>query len=197
MTKRQLIELIQERLAAGDVPNDILGRYKYNTIAALLDIVFQEASNADNELTQSMATPYVVTVTCANGKYTSILPVSPIAGNRSVKYATDDCCNNYFARQTEDQNLFLKTIKKMVKPEFYVRGRQVNWTSQPLSDNITFYIIPSFLDSSENDEVVMPSAVGPIFARVVELIRSTDTRSEEVINNTVEDNNPRPTNYSS
>ena len=197
MTKRQLIDLIQERLAAGDVPNDILGRYKYNTIAALLDIVFQEASNADNELTQSMATPYVVTVTCANGKYTSILPVSPIAGNRSVKYATDDCCNNYFARQTEDQNLFLKTIKKMVKPEFYVRGRQVNWTSQPLSDNITFYIIPSFLDSSENDEVVMPSAVGPIFARVVELIRSTDTRSEEVINNTVEDNNPRPTNYSS
>jgi hypothetical protein len=197
MTKRQLIELIQERLAAGDVPNDILGRYKYNTIAALLDIVFQEASNADNDLTQSMATPYVVSVTCANGKYTSVLPVSPIAGNRSVKYATDDCCNNYFARQTEDQNLFLKTIKKMDKPEFYVRGKQVNWTSQPLSDNITFYIIPSFLDSSEDDEVVMPSAVGPIFSRVVDLIRSTDTRSEEVINNTVEDNTPRPTNYSS
>jgi hypothetical protein len=197
MTKRQLIELIQERLASGDAPNDILGRYKYNTIAALLDIVFQEAATADNELTQNMATPYTVSVTCANGKYTSVLPVSPIAGNKSVKYATDDCCNNYFARQTEDQNLFLRTIKRMGKPEFYVRGKQVNWTSQPLSDNITFYIIPSFLDSAEDDEVVMPSTVGPIFARVIELIRSTDTRSEEVINNTVEDNNPRPTNYSS
>ena len=197
MTKRQLIELIQERLASGDVPNDILGRYKYNTIAALLDIVFQEAATADNDLTQSMAIPYIVGVTCSHGNYTSTLPVSPIAGNRSVKYATDDCCNNYFARQTEDQNLFLKTIKKMGKPEFYVRGRQVNWTSEPLSPNITFYIIPSFLDSEENQEVVMPSAVGPIFARVIELIKSTDTRSEEVINNTVEDNGPRPTNYSS
>lgn len=196
MTKRQLIELIQERLASGDVPNDILGRYKYNTIAALLDIVFQEASTADNELTQNMAVPYTVGVTCAYGKYTSTLPVSPIAGNKSVKYATDDCCNNYFARQTEDQNLFLKTIKKMGKPEFYVRGKQVNWSSQPLSENITFYIIPSFLDSSEDDEVVMPTTIGPIFARVVELIRSTDTRPEEVINNTVEDGNPRPTNYS-
>jgi len=197
MTKRQLIELIQERLASGDVPNDILGRYKYNTIAALLDIVFQEASNADNELTQNMAVPYTVSVTCANGKYTSILPVSPIAGNKSVKYATDDCCNNYFARQTEDQNIFLATIKRMGKAEFYVRGKQVNWTAEPLSENITFYIIPSFLDSSEDDEVVMPTTIGPIFARVVELIRSTDTRPEEVINNTVEDNTPRPTNYSS
>jgi hypothetical protein len=143
-----------------------------------------------------MAIPYTVGVTCAYGKYTSTLPVSPIAGNKSVKYATDDCCNNYFARQTEDQNLFLKTIKKMGRPEFYVRGKQVNWTSQPLSDNITFYIIPSFLDSSEDDDVVMSTAIGPIFTRVVELIRSTDTRSEEVINNTVEDNTPRPTNYS-
>jgi hypothetical protein len=196
MTKRQLIELIQERLASGDVPNDILGRYKYNTIAALLDIVFQEAATADNDLTQSMAIPYIVGVTCAYGNYTSTLPVSPIAGNKSVKYATDDCCNNYFARQTEDQNLFLKTIKKMSKPEFYVRGKQVNWTSEPLSQNITFYIIPSFLDSGEDDEVVMPSSIGPIFSRVVDLIRSTDARSEEVINNTVEDNTPRPTNYS-
>jgi hypothetical protein len=197
MTKRQLIELIQERLASGDVPNDILGRYKYNTIAALLDIVFQEAANADNELTQNMATPYVVGVTCANGNYTSVLPVSPIAGNKSIKYATDDCCNTYFARQTEDQNIFLRTIKKMSKAEFYVRGKQVNWTSEPLSQNITFYIIPSFLDSAEDDEVVMPSAVGPIFARVVELIKATDVRPEEVINNTVQDNVPRPTNYSS
>jgi len=196
MTKRQLIELIQERLASGDVPNDILGRYKYNTVAALLDIIFQEASTADNELTQNMATPYVVSVSCANGNYTSTLPVSPIAGNKSVKYATDDCCNTYFARQTEDQNIFLKTIKNMAKPEFYVRGKQVNWTGKPLSDNITFYIIPSFLDSAEDDEVVMPSAIGPIFSRVVELIRATDVRPEEVINNTVEDNNPRPANYS-
>lgn len=196
MTKRQLIELIQERLASGDVPNDILGSYKYNTIAALLDIVFQEASTIDNELTQNMAIPYTVPVTCAYGKYISTLPVSPIAGNKSVKYATDDCCNNYFARQTEDQNIFLSTIKNMAKAEFYVRGKQVNWTSQPASENITFYIIPSFLDSSEDDEVVMPTAIGAIFARIVELIRSTDTRSQEVINNAVEDNTPRPTNYS-
>jgi len=196
MTKRQLIELIQERLASGDVPNDILGRYKYNTIAALLDIVFQEASNTDNDLTQSMAIPYTVGVTCAYGKYISTLPVSPIAGNKSVKYATDDCCNNYFARQTEDQNIFLSTIKKMGKPEFYVRGKQVNWTSQPASENITFYIIPSFLDSGEDDEVVMPTAIGPIFARIIDLIKATDARPEEVINNTVEDNTPRPTNYS-
>jgi hypothetical protein len=197
MTKRQLIELIQERLASGDVPNDILGRYKYNTIAALLDIVFQEASTADNELTQNMAVPYTVSVTCTNGKYTSVLPVSPIAGNKSVKYATDDCCNNYFARQTEDQNIFLKTIKRMGKAEFYVRGKQVNWTAEPLSENITFYIIPSFLDSAEDDEVVMPTTVGPIFARIIELIKSTDVRPQEVINNSVEDNTPRPTNYSS
>jgi len=196
MTKRQLIELIQERLASGDVPNDILGRYKYNTVAAILDIIFQEASVSDNELTTNMTTPYIVPVTCANGKYTSILPVSPIAGNKSVKYATDDACNNYFARQSEDQNIFLNTIKNMARPEFYVRGKQVNWTGKPYSDTITFYIIPSFLDSSEDDEVVMPTAIGPIFARVIELIRSTDTRPEEVINNSVEDNNPRPTNYS-
>jgi hypothetical protein len=197
MTKRQLIELIQERLASGDVPNDILGRYKYNTVAAILDIIFQEASVSDNELTTNMTTPYNVPVVCANGKYTSVLPVSPIAGNKSVKYATDDACNNYFARQSEDQNIFLNTIKNMARPEFYVRGKQVNWTGKPYSDTITFYIIPSFLDSSEDDEVVMPTAIGPIFARVIELIRSTDTRPEEVINNTVEDTNPRPTNYSS
>lgn len=196
MTKRQLIELIQERLASGDVPNDILGRYKYNTVAAILDIIFQEASVSDNELTTNMTTPYNVPVTCSNGKYTSILPVSPIAGNKSVKYATDDACNNYFARQGEDQNIFLNTIKNMARPEFYVRGKQVNWTGKPYSDTITFYIIPSFLDSSEDDEVVMPTAIGPIFARVIELIRSTDARPEEVINNTVEDNTPRPTNYS-
>jgi hypothetical protein len=196
MTKRQLIELIQERLASGDVPNDILGRYKYNTVAAILDIIFQEASVSDNELTTNMTTPYNVPVVCANGKYTSVLPVSPIAGNKSVKYATDDACNNYFARQSEDQNIFLNTIKNMARPEFYVRGKQVNWTGKPYSDTITFYIIPSFLDSSEDDEVVMPTAIGPIFARVIELIRSTDARPEEVINNSVEDNTPRPTNYS-
>lgn len=195
MTKRELIELIQERLASGDVPNDILGRYKYNTVAAMLDVIYQEASNSDNELGQTMATAYEVAVNCSNGKYTSTLPVSPIAGNKSIKYATDSCSNNYFARQTEDQNIFLSTIKKMARPEFFARGKQINWTCKPYSDTITFYVIPSFLDTDENDEVVMPSAIGPILSRVIDLIRATDTRPEEVINNTSDDNNIKPANY--
>jgi len=191
MTKRELIELIQERLASGDVPNDILGRYKYNTVAAMLDVIYQEASSADNELGQTMATAYDVDVTCTNGKYVSTLPVSPIAGNKSIKYATDSCSNTYFARQTEDQNIFLSTIKNMARPEFYARGKQVSWTCKPHSDTVTFYIIPSFLDTDENDEVVMPSAIGPILLKVIELIRGTDVRPEEMINNALDDSSPK------
>jgi hypothetical protein len=56
-------------------------------------------------------------------------------------------------------------------------------------------MVPNFLDMDDNEEAVMPSSISAILTRVIELVRGTDTRPEEVINNTSEDNTPKQTNY--
>lgn len=89
MTKRQLVELIQERLASGDVPNDIMGRYKYQTIVALLDIVYQETASVDINALGTMVEPYALPVLVTGTQYYSDLTVSPAYGPMSVKYAID------------------------------------------------------------------------------------------------------------
>lgn len=196
MTKRQLIELIQERLAGGDVPNDIMGRYKYQTISALLGIVYQEAATNDLSALGTMVEPYLLPVLLSSGQYYSDLGVSPAYGPMSVKYATDEDGEAYYSRQSDDQNLFLNRIKNMSKPEFYVRDKRVLWTSDPGFSDMTYFVIPTFLDMSETQEIVIPTTIGAITTRVIELIRATDTRAEEVIADLAEDNNPKPTKYS-
>jgi hypothetical protein len=195
MTKRDLIDLIQERLASGDVPNDIMGRYKYQTVSALIAIVYQEAATADNSVLGTMVLPYDLNVTCENGKYFSMLTAAPAYGPMSVKYATDSCGNTYYSRQSDDQNLFLSRIKNMSKPEFYVRGKKLIWTCNPDFDTTTVYMVPNFLDMDDNEEAVMPNSISAILTRVIELVRSTDTRPQEVVNNTSQDNTPKQTNY--
>lgn len=195
MTKRQLIELIQERLASGDVPNDLLGRYKYQTISALISVIYQQLSNTDTALLDNMVMPYDYTVTQEGSTYIVNLDVSPSTGPSSLKYITDCCGNIYYSRQSSDQNLFLNRIKNMSKPEFYVRGKKVIWTCSPNSDTVTVYMIPNFIDMGEDEEVVMPSSVGSILSAVIELMRSTDVKPEEVINNSSEDNTPKQTNF--
>jgi hypothetical protein len=47
----------------------------------------------------------------------------------------------------------------------------------------------------DSEEAVMPSSISAILSRVVELVRATDTRPQEVVNNTSQDNTPKQTNY--
>jgi hypothetical protein len=195
MTKQELIELIQERLASGDVPNDIMGRYKYNAIAGMLAVVYQEAATADINVLSTMVIPYSVDVNCESGKYFSNLPVTPAYGPMSVKYAQTECGVMMYSRQSDDQNVFLNKIKHMAGVEFYVRGSKVLWTKKPKTDIVDVYLIPEFIQMDDDQEVVIPSAISAILTRVIELIRSTDTRPEENINNTSEDNTPKQTNY--
>jgi len=199
MTKRQLVELIQERLASGDVPNDIMGRYKYQTVVALLDIVYQETASVDINALGTMVEPYALPVLVTGTQYYSDLNVSPAYGPMSVKYAIDygeEGDTIFYSRQSDDQNLFLNRIKNMSKPEFYVRDKRVLWTSDPGSVNVTYFIIPAFLSMSDTQEIVVPTTIGALATRVIELIRSTDTRAEEVIADLAEDNNPKPTKFS-
>ena len=165
----------------------------------MLDIVYQETASVDINALGTMVEPYALPVLVTGTQYYSDLNVSPAYGPMSVKYAIDygeEGDTIFYSRQSDDQNLFLNRIKNMSKPEFYVRDKRVLWTSDPGSVNVTYFIIPAFLSMSDTQEIVVPTTIGALATRVIELIRSTDTRAEEVIADLAEDNNPKPTKYS-
>ncbi len=184
MTKQDFIQLIQDRVAGGDVTNDTLQKYKYVTIAATINtLLIESASNTANQFGNST---FGFEYTALTGNYYLTLSPIPIGGAKGVKYVQDDCGNIYYGRKTVDQNVQLNNIMHMALPHFYVSGETLRFTAQPKGTSYTVYMTPDFVAMADDQEFTCDN-IDTLVMEVIKKLKATNNEPTEVVNDTKPD----------
>ncbi len=184
MTKQDFIQLVQDRAAGGDVTNDTLQKYKYVTIAAVINmLLIESATGANNQFGNSA---FGFDYAALTGDYYLTLDPKPIGGAKGVKYVVDDCGNNYFGRKNIDQNVQLGNIMQMARPQFYVMGDTLRFTSAPSGTSYTVYMTPDFVAMDDEQEFTCDN-IDSLITLVIQRIKMTNDKPTEVVNDTKPD----------
>lgn len=184
MTKTDLIQLIQDRAAGGDVTNDTLQKFKDVTVAALLNTVLTEISHSGENVFSNSA--FGIPYTALTGNYYLTLNPKPLGGAKGVKYVMDDCGNTYIGRTSVDQNFFLNQIKPLYLAEFFVNDSTLTFTGAPLGTSYTVYMTPDFVAMDDDTEFSCPN-LDAIVTAVIQKFKATNNEPTELVNNTKPD----------
>ncbi len=184
MTKTDLIQLIQDRAAGGDVTSDTLQKYKDVTIAATLNAILTEIGHTGKNIFSNSA--FGISYSALTGNYYITLSPKPIGGALGVKYVQDDCGNTYYGRKSVDQNFLLSQIKPMALPEFFVNAETLTFTAEPKGTSYTVYMTPDFVAMDDETEFSC-SDPDSVITAVIEKIKATNNEPTEKINNTKPD----------
>ena len=187
MTKEQLIDLIIDRLAGGDCPQELKGKYhpeivsKHIGIAMnylMQNIVVKEAERSGTSVydayTKTFKNIEVLFDSDRNEKY-SVLPCSIIVlpENRGVRMISPmhDQKTNFVYRANNSVSIYGHLDVNFVsdRTRFYVEGSTVFY-DEHLSDDINkvlMKLIPEFDSLDDDDEVGIPSAYGKLIFDLV------------------------------
>ena len=187
MTKEQLIDLIIDRLAGGDCPQELKGKYhpeivsKHIGIAMnylMQNIVYKEAERYGMSVFDSYTKTYknveVLFDEDRNEKY-SILPCSVIVlpDNRGVRMisAMHDQKNSFVYRSNNSLNIYGQLDVDLIskRARFYIESKSVFY-DRHLSADITqvlMKLIPEFDSLDDDDEVGIPTAYGKLIFDLV------------------------------
>ena len=184
MTKTDIIQLIQDRASGGSLTNDNLLKYNDVTIAALMNLTLTELAQSGSNIFSNSA--YGIEYSALTAvSYIDLSPI-PLGGAMGVKYVVDDCGNQYYGRQSIDQNVFLGNIKPLARAEFYVNGARLTFSQAPQGTSYTVYMTPDFVQMDDDTEFSCPN-IDQIVGMVIAKIKQTDAPNENV-NNTKPDN---------
>ncbi len=194
ITKRQLIETIQNRLASGDVTDDLRGKYPYQVIAYVLNLAYTDAVFGNPNAKKDLSVRYTATVACNHGQYSAKLPVLPLLGSEGITYVEGSDCTWYPIRMGTTENRMMNIIKPQTNlVTCYMRGHKLYFNTKP-TDTINLDIVPNVADMDDDDIISIPGQEANIYNMVIQMIMQTNTKPEEVYNNGVPDsdkpNNP-------
>lgn len=187
-TKRELIEGIQNRLAGGDVPADIQGKYPKQVIGQLIGKVYEDTAYQNKQRVRNMALPYTSTIITANSQYYLMLPVKPINGlSGIVSIRGNETGGVYPVAQGLEEATIMQTLLPNLKVfASNIVGNKLYFTDKP-DATVSINIIPSFKDLSDDDNVCIEGMEVEIFNAVMQLMRDNVSQLEEVYNNRVPD----------
>lgn len=193
ITKRQLVETIQNRLASGDVTDDLRGKYPYQVISYVLNLAYTDAVFSNPNAKKDLSVRYEASVSCKNGQYSAILPVLPLLGSEGVVYVEGEGCVWYPIRMGSTENRMMNLIKPQTdKVTCYIVGKKIFFNQKP-TDKVFMDIIPNVAQMDDDDVITIPGQEAALYNMVIQMIQQTSTRPEEVYNNAVADTD-KPTN---
>ncbi len=193
ITKRQIIETIQNRLASGDVTDDLRGKYPYQVIAYVLNLAYTDAVYNNPNAKKDLSVRYSANVSCNHGEYSAKLPVLPLLGSEGITYVEGSNCVWYPIRVGSTENRIMNMIKPQTdKITCYIRSNKIYFNEKP-TDVVYLDIIPNVAEMDDDDVISLPGQESNLYNMVIQMISQTNTRPEEVYNNAVPDTE-KPTN---
>jgi hypothetical protein len=193
ITKRQIIETIQNRLASGDVTDDLRGKYPYQVIAYVLNLAYTDAVYNNPNAKKDLSVRYSANVSCNHGEYSAKLPVLPLLGSEGITYVEGSNCVWYPIRVGSTENRIMNMIKPQTdKITCYIRSSKIYFNEKP-TDVVYLDIIPNVAEMGDDDVISLPGQEANLYNMVIQMIMQTNTRPEEVYNNAVPDTE-KPTN---
>jgi len=187
ITKRQMVELIQNRLAGDDVTDDIKGKYPYQVIAYLVGLVYTDLSYKSENGKRDTSVPYELQRQGVSPRYYVNLPVTPLMGSDSITYVSGSDGCFYPTRMGTIENHIMNIIKPQTCfTTTYLQGSKLYFNGTP-TENITVEMIPNPNSMDDDAFISLPGKESIIFQMVVQLIQQAGIKPGETYNNNVPD----------
>ena len=184
ITKRNFIELVQDRLSGGEATMDVQGKYSYGAIEEVMTIVFSDIVSKDRVLAEQMAIPYPLTVT--NNKV--LLPAKPIMGTKGIVWIEGKTGLIPFSQGIGESSIMSYILPQLQRAAINVTGNYLFFKgitdANNLSEAITVSMIPTIKDLDEDDNVVVEANFATFYALVSEIMQP---KPKDVVEDSVPD----------
>lgn len=187
ITKRILEELIQNRLAGGDAPADLQGKYPKQVIARLLGMVYSDLASQNKKIVRNMALPYDLPVQSSANQYYVTLPVSPINGMGGIVWVTVNGEYVPMSQGVEEDNIMSSLLPMVNLKVTRIVGSNMYLSSNPIADSLHVELLADYSSLGDNDNVCVEGAESQLFNMVMAMMRQGASPVEEVYNNRVPD----------
>jgi hypothetical protein len=188
ITKRKMIELIVDRLGSSGTPSDLRRRYPFQVVEELIGKVYSDIAYTTPWAAEDLALEYCDIP--VNGKK-AVLPVKPV-GSFGVLWVSD-CDKMYPVDQGGMEHKILQRVAPCRVPGCrLVGGKTLVFDECEDGKTVDVLMIPAFPSLSADDNVAMPGTEGRVYELVIQLMRLTDTRVEDVYNDGREDEPKTP-----
>jgi hypothetical protein len=156
ITKRNMIDLIQNRLSGGDTPKDLRKMYGRGTIAKILNFAYNDVCINNQDAASDMAIPYTFTpASDTKGYYITLYP-QPIAGTLAF-FGIEDEKDSY---QIQDKTMAkaISELRGSNKGAAILFGSKLRFNKQPTGD-VTITIVPNIYQM-QDDDILYAGEVG-------------------------------------
>lgn len=186
--KRELIEGIQNRLAGGDTPADLQGKYPKQVIAQMIGKVYEDMGYQDKQRVRNMALPYTSTLITANSQYYIVLPTRPLNGLYGIVSIRGNETGGVYpvAQGLEEAEIMATLLPNLKVFATNIVGNKLYFNGKP-DTTMNLSILPSFKDLSDDDNVCIEGMEVQVYQMVMQLMRDNVSQLEEVYNNRVPD----------
>ena len=186
ITKKNYIDLIQNRLNGGIVPKDVQKLYPRGVIAKILDMAFSDVVINNSGAAADMSLEYGFTAqTDANGYYVTLSP-RPIAGTLSIYDIYDE--KNEYNIQDKVMSRAIRTLRDNNKFGAILYGDKLRFNTTPVGEVKIIYV-PRVSEMAD-DDALYAGEVGDngeimLFSRVMAVLQGKDFQ-DELNNNAVD-----------
>jgi hypothetical protein len=174
MTKRQFIDLLKHKLAGGDCPQELKGKYHPEIISKHLSMAFNHAVNRKYEqgvkkgnfdyldaFTKTYSNIAIEEDETRDEKY-SVIPKSymTLPKNRGVRLVyPGSAVDRFFRYRANNRQTIMSMLdisQQAMHASFYVEGEKVWFWNIGDYDSVTMKIVVSFDKLDDDDEVPIP-----------------------------------------
>lgn len=191
ITKRQFIELLQNRLAGGDAVNDVRKQFPLPVISRVLNFVFADIAVNNDIAASDMSIEYEFDVQLdSNGYYINLYP-QPIAGSQSI-YTVEDDKTTY---RIQDKNM-AKAIKELRGSNKYGAiyfNNKIRFNQQP-TGKIRLTQVPNLYQMKDDDILISAESGDTMESKIFQIcmqLLTSPQYQDELNNNNIDAQNAR------
>lgn len=188
ITKRNLIETLQNRLTGGDCPDDLKGKYHPQILEQVISGVLADMLVNNPQTLRYMGAPRVVTPVQNGVKWEAPLSIAPLSGSRSLLwvYGCDED-DWYTVIQGEVGYRMMRILKpSRCRVGVYYAGGKLHFTEKP-SESVTVIMIPNIQFMGDDEEIIVSGQDSVLMDACFTMMRKMDAPRVEILNNTRED----------
>jgi len=191
ITKRNYIDLLQNRLSGGSTPKDLQKMYGRGSIARVLDFAFNDVCINNSEAAADMSIEYTFTPSSDSQGYFVTLSPQPIAGTLAVFTIYDD--KNSYNIQDKLMARGIMTLRGANKFGAILFGNKLRFNTTPVG-NVNVTMVPRVSEMGDND-ILYGGQVGDagevnLFNMILQVLQGEKIQ-DELNNNAVDSQQQR------
>lgn len=155
ITKRQMVDLIQNRLSGGDTPIDVRKMYPRSVISRIINFALSDEISRDPYPFSDMAPVYTFDVQTDSAGYYVTLSPKPIVGSLAIYTVVDEAGNDYIP-QSKAEAASMKILRGANASAAILFGNKLRFNKKP-TGKVDVNMIPNVYEMEDDDVIIVPS----------------------------------------